>query len=67
MARLDTSSHFEAPDEFYAGLIAAQDGPSDEACLAFCARLILLLATHVGDREVLDEALAIARAGADQN
>ena len=45
------------PDGFYAELIAAHEGLSDEESQALNARLILLLANHVGDRQTLSEAL----------
>lgn len=48
------------PDGFYAELIDSQrDMAEEEAALMNC-RLILLLANHVGDREVLREALVAA-------
>ena len=48
------------PDGFYAELIAAHEGLSDEESQALNARLILLLANHVGDRETFREALEAA-------
>ena len=61
---LITASHLESPDDFYAALIAAHDGLDEAASHALNARLVLLLANHVGSLEVLREALAAARAGA---
>lgn len=49
------------PDGFYEGLIAAHEGLSDDDSAALNARLILILANHVGDMAVLKEALATAR------
>ncbi|MBY6046966.1 DUF2783 domain-containing protein [Vannielia litorea] len=57
---LNTAPNIPDPDGFYAELIAAHDGLSEEASAGFNARLVLLLANHVGDREVLREALAAA-------
>ncbi|GAB1386331.1 DUF2783 domain-containing protein [Melaminivora sp.] len=48
-------------DDFYEALIDAHQGLSDEQSLAVNARLVLLLANHIGDITVLREALAIAR------
>lgn len=48
-------------DAFYAELIAAQTGLSDEAAADWLARLTLILCNHIGDREVLREAFALAR------
>jgi hypothetical protein len=58
---LITTPNFEAPDDFYAALIAAHDGLDADASQAFNARLVLLLANHVGSLDVLREALAAAR------
>ena len=48
-------------DDFYEALIDSHQGLSDEQSLAVNARLVLLLANHIGDITVLREALAIAR------
>lgn len=61
---LNTRPNIAGPDEFYAELIQAHDGLSEDESAAFNARLILLLANHVGDRSVLSEALRAARLGA---
>jgi len=58
---LITIPNLEAPDDFYAALIAAHDGLDADASQAFNARLILLLANHVGSLDVLLDALAAAR------
>ena len=52
---------FSPGDEFYENLIDAHNGLSDEQSEAFNARLILLLANHIGDLRVLREALQAAR------
>ncbi len=48
-------------DDFYAELLAAHDDMSAEDITAFHARLILILANHIGDRQALSEALALAK------
>lgn len=60
MAPLITSPNIDRPDEFYAELLALHEGRSREDSEAVNARLILLLANHIGDREVLSQALAAA-------
>jgi hypothetical protein len=60
---LITAPNLESPDDFYAALIAAHDGLDADASHAFNARLVLLLANHVGSLDVLREALAAAAAG----
>ncbi len=52
---------FSPGDEFYEQLIDAHNGLSDEQSEALNARLILLLANHIGDLKVLREALQAAR------
>jgi hypothetical protein len=61
MAHLNTQPNIPGPDDFYAELIAAHDGLSKAESDAFNARLILLLANHIGDRETLTEALGAAK------
>lgn len=53
------------PDGFYDRLISAHDGLDDAQSAALNARLILLLANHIGDRAVLDQALEQAAARRD--
>jgi len=60
---LITAPHLEAPDEFYEALIDTHRGLDDAASQALNARLILLLANHIGSRDVLEHALRLARAG----
>jgi hypothetical protein len=49
------------PDGFYQELLQAYDGLSPEDCEGFSARLILVLANQIGDREILRQALRAAR------
>ena len=58
---LVTAPNIPDPDGFYDELLAAHAGLTDEESAALDARLVLLLANHVGDRAVLREALAAAR------
>jgi hypothetical protein len=61
MAELILTPNIDRPDDFYADLIGAHEGLSKEESDALNARLILILANHIGDREVLSQALAAAR------
>jgi len=54
---------FTPGDDFYDALIATHRDLSDEQSQLVNARLLLLLANHVGDLRVLREALAAARSG----
>jgi hypothetical protein len=71
---LNTQSNFSEPgvrqrwaytpgDAFYDALIAAHHGLTDAQSELLNARLVLLLANHVGDLSVLREAIALARSG----
>jgi hypothetical protein len=61
MTDLVLTPNIADPDGFYAELISAHDGLSEEASTAFNARLVLILANHIGDRATLSQALAVAR------
>lgn len=50
-------------DAFYDRLVSAHRGLDDAQSEAMQARLVLLLANHIGDLRVLDEAIALARQG----
>lgn len=60
MGKLILDPNIQGPDDFYAELLAAHEGLTKTESDAFNARLILLLANHIGDREVLSEALKTA-------
>ena len=60
MSRLITTPNIARPDDAYSALIAAHDGLSEDESAALNARLILILANHIGDAEVLSEALRLA-------
>ena len=48
-------------DDFYEALIRAHQGLSEAESHTLNARLVLILANHIGDLTVLKEALALAR------
>lgn len=54
-------ANMREPDGFYAALVAAHQGLSDEQSELLNARLALILANHIGDPDVLREALKLAR------
>lgn len=49
------------PDSFYQELIDSQRGLDDDKQQLMNAKLIIILANQVGDREILTEALALAK------
>jgi hypothetical protein len=59
---LITTPHFQAADDFYQALIDAhRDLPTPQSH-ELNAKLVLLLANHIGEQAVLHEALEAARA-----
>jgi hypothetical protein len=63
MASLNIEPNLAAPDDFYQALIELHRELSDEQSELVNARLILLLANHIGDLAVLREAMRRAREG----
>jgi hypothetical protein len=61
---LNIEPNLAAPDDFYEALIDMHRGLDDGQSAMVNARLILLLANHVGDLDVLREAMSRARADA---
>ena len=61
MADLVTTPNLARPDDFYERLIAAHRGLDDAQSAMVNAKLVLLLANHVGDAHVLEQAIAAAR------
>jgi hypothetical protein len=66
MATLITTPNIPAPDDFYAELLALHDGHSTDDSHAINARLVLLLANHIGDRNVLRKAFEAAKPKAEK-
>ncbi|OYX43154.1 MAG: DUF2783 domain-containing protein [Rhodobacterales bacterium 32-67-9] len=60
MGTLNTEPNIANPDDFYARLLAAHEGKSKAESDALNARLVLILSNHIGDRQVLGEALVLA-------
>ena len=58
---LERELNMKDPDGLYAAIIEAHVGLSDADSAALNARLVLLLANHIGDAAVLREALSLAR------
>lgn len=59
--KLRTELGVENPDDFYAQLIEMHEGLSDAESHKLNAKVILMLANHIGDAEVLNETLTYAR------
>ncbi|NML08456.1 DUF2783 domain-containing protein [Sphingomonas sp. G-3-2-10] len=65
MTQLVTDPNIAGVDDIYERLIAMHDGRSVEESLKVSARLNLILINHIGDREVVAQAIALA-AGRNQ-
>lgn len=64
---LNLSANLPDPDGFYADLLAAHDGLSKAESDALNARLLLILANHIGERGLLREAIQLAASSYRQN
>lgn len=60
---LITTPHLESPDDFYEALIETHRDLDNAASHALNARLVLLLANHIGSLDVLQQAMQAARGG----
>ncbi len=60
---LKTDIRIEDADGFYDELLCLHSGLDESQSNVVHAKLVLLLANHIGDRDVLSEAISIARRG----
>ena len=60
---LNIESNIAAPDDFYEALLNTHRDLTEAQSALVNARLILLLANHIGDISVLRQALMLARQG----
>lgn len=58
MAKLILSPNLEDADGFYEALLNVHEGLEDEETQALNARLVLVLANHIGTQEILADAIA---------
>jgi hypothetical protein len=58
---LSTSSNFVKPDDAFRAVVEAHRGLPEEQSADLDAALVLILANHIGDIEVLHEAIALAK------
>ncbi|MDR5733391.1 DUF2783 domain-containing protein [Caballeronia sp. LZ025] len=63
MSHLNLEPNIADMDAFYERLIDTHNGLSDADSQMVNAKLVLLLANHIGDMDVLVEAFAKARSG----
>ena len=58
---LSTSSNFAKPDDAFRMIVEAHRGLSDGQSADLDAALVLVLANHIGDLDVLREAIELAK------
>ncbi len=58
---LSTRSNFANPDDAFRAIVEAHRGLSEEQSADLDAAMVLILANHIGDLDVLREAIALAR------
>lgn len=58
---LSTSSNFAKPDDAFRMIVEAHRGLSDAQSADLDAALVLILANHIGDLDVLSEAIELAK------
>ncbi|EEX12100.1 MAG: DUF2783 domain-containing protein [Salipiger thiooxidans] len=64
MAQLITTPNLTGHDDIYEALIGLHEGLTEAESLGTWSRLALLLINHIGDREAIDQAIALARPAA---
>ena len=60
MSKLNTDVNLTGHDDLYQAIIELQEGLDTQACLKAQAKLILLLANHIGDPDVISQAIDLA-------
>jgi len=60
MTHLITDPNIDDADDFYARLLALHEPLDEEASHALNAKLVLILANHIGERDILRQAFDLA-------
>lgn len=58
---LSTASNFTKPDDAFRAIVEAHRGLDEEQSAALDAALVLILANHIGDIDVLREAVELGK------
>ncbi|WP_028133172.1 DUF2783 domain-containing protein [Bradyrhizobium japonicum] len=58
---LSTDSNFARPDDAFRAVVEAHRGLTEEQSADLDAALVLILANHIGDIDVLREAIGLAK------
>jgi len=59
--QLSTTSNFASPDDAFRLVVEAHRSLDDEQSASLDTALVLILANHIGDLDVLREAVALAK------
>lgn len=59
MNKLVTTPNIQDPDGFYAELLELHEGHNKQISDGINAQLVLVLANHIGDRDVLSQAFQL--------
>jgi hypothetical protein len=62
---LDTTPRLDDPDAVFAALVQAHQDLEPAASRQLDAALVLLLANHIGEADIIREAISLARAHAE--
>jgi hypothetical protein len=58
---LNLKVNIARPDDFYQELIDMQRDMSEDGVQLMNAKLILIMANHIGDQDILSEAMTLAK------
>jgi len=61
MPKLITQSRFSDPDAAFVALVEARRGLNEQQAAELDAKLVLILANHIGDPDIPAEAIALAK------
>jgi hypothetical protein len=65
VAQLITTPNLAGADDLYEQLVRLHEGLSEAESLKVWAKLVLTLANHIGDRTIVEQAIAVARPAAE--
>ena len=61
MTGLITTPNLEGADDIYEKLVGLHDGLTEAESLKVWAKLVVTLVNHIGDRAIVEQAIALAR------
>ena len=67
MPSLKITPNFDRPDDIYDALLKAHESLNEAESAALNARLVLVLANHIGDENAIREAISAAKNATPNN